>query len=70
MVTVGSDYAILFSNRGFHSDGDRFLAVVEMAESANQLRLVERIGSDFHAAHERHVSEEGEELLRCGLNGA
>ena len=36
----------------------------------DQFGLVERVGADLHAAHRRHVGEEGEELRRRGLDGA
>lgn len=70
MIAIGGDYTVLLGNRRFHSDGDGFLAVVQVAESADKLGFIERIGGDFHPAHQSHVAEEGEQFLRSGLNGA
>lgn len=70
MVAVSSDDTILLCDRGLHSHGHSFLAVVEMAEPADQLGLVERVRCDLHAPHRRHAAEEGEELLRVGVHGA
>lgn len=70
VVTVGCDDAVLLRDRRLHADGDRLLPVVEVAEAADQLGLVERISGDLHAPHLRHVLEEGNELLRAGLDGA
>lgn len=41
-----------------------------MAETADQLGLVERIGGDLHPTHGGHVAEEGHELLRGGVDSA
>ena len=41
-----------------------------MAKPTDQFGLVERVGGDLHATHCCHVAEEGEELRRCGLDGA
>lgn len=70
MIAVGGDDTVLLGDGGFHADGDRFLSVVEVAESSDEFSLVERIGGDLHPAHGGHVTEEGEELLRGGLDGA
>lgn len=70
MVAIGGDYAILLGDSRFHSDRHRFLAVVEVAETADQLRFVERIGGDLHPTHHRHISEEGYELFGGGGDGA
>ena len=55
---------------GLHADGDRLLAVVEVAEAADQLRLVERVRGDLHPPDRRHVAEEGHQLRRRRLDGA
>nr|GMD27638.1 transcription repressor OFP7-like [Ipomoea batatas] len=70
VVPVSGNNAILSGNRGLHTYRDGFLAVVEMAKSANELRLVERIGGDLHPAHQSHIAEEGHQLLRRRLYGA
>lgn len=70
VVAVSSDDAILLCDRGLHAHGHGFLAVVEVAEPADQLSLVERVRCNLHAPHRRHVAEEGEELLRVGVYGA
>lgn len=70
MITVRSNDAILFRNGGFHTDGDSFLAIVQVTETSDELGFVERIGGDFHASHQGHVAEEGHEFLRVGFDGA
>nr|GMD28878.1 hypothetical protein Pyn_24018 [Ipomoea batatas] len=70
VVPVSGNNAILSGNRGLHTYRDGFLAVVEMAKSANKLRLVERIGGDLHPAHQSHIAEERHQLLRRRLYGA
>ena len=69
MVAVGGDDAVL-CDRYLHADGDSLLAIVEVAESADQLGLVELVRGDLHPPHRRHVAEEGHELLRGGIDGA
>lgn len=70
MIAISGDDAIFLRDRGLHADGDGLLAVVQVAKPADQFGLVERVGGDLHAAHRRHVAEEGEELRRRGLHGA
>jgi len=70
MVAVGGDDAVLARDGGLHADGDSLLTVVEVAEAADQLRLVERVRRDLHPPHQRHVVEERKELRRGGLHGA
>lgn len=70
VVAVGRDDAVLLGDRRLHADRNRLLPVVEVAEPADQLRLVERVGRDLHAPHRRHVAEEGHELPGRGLDGA
>ncbi|KAI8009855.1 Sodium/calcium exchanger NCL1 [Camellia lanceoleosa] len=66
VAAIGGDDAILLGDRRFHSDRHYFLAVVKVAETADQLRFVERIGDDLHSTHHRHVSKEGYELFGGG----
>lgn len=70
MVSVGRDDTILLRNCGFHTDGDGLLAVVEVAEAADEFGFVERVGGYFHSPHHRHVAKEGHEFLRRGLDGS
>lgn len=70
MVTIGCDDAILLRDRGLHAHGHGFLAVVEVAKSADQLGLVKRVRGYLHPPHRRHVMEECEKLLRAGVHGA
>lgn len=69
MVSVGSDDTILSRDGGFHADRHRFLAVVEVAETADEFGFVERVGGNFHPAHQGHVAEERHEFLCCGIDG-
>jgi len=62
VVAVGGDDGIGAGDCGLHADGDGLLAVVEVAEPADELGLVEGVGGYLHAAHEGHVAEEGDEL--------
>lgn len=70
MVSVRRDDGVSPGYRRLHPDGDGFLAVVEVAEPADEFGLVERVGGDLHPPHQGHVAEEGEELRRRGLDGA
>ena len=70
VVAVGGDDAVFLCDGGVHADGDGLLAVVEVAEAADELGLVEAVGGDLHAAHDGHVAEEGEELGGGGGDGA
>ena len=70
MVAVGGDDTILARDGGLHADGDGLLAIVEVAEAAYELGLVERVRRDLHPPHQRHVTEEREELRRGRLHGA
>lgn len=62
VVAVGGDDGVLAGDGGLHADGDGLLAVVEVAEAADELGLVEGVGGDLHAAHQGHVAEESDEL--------
>jgi hypothetical protein len=62
VVTVGGDDGIRSRDGSLHSNGDGLLAVVEVAEPADELGLIEGVGGDLHAAHQGHVAEEGHEL--------
>ena len=62
VVAVGGDDGVGAGDGGLHADGDGLLAVVEVAETADELGLVEGVGGDLHAAHDGHVAEEGHEL--------
>ncbi|WVZ24100.1 hypothetical protein V8G54_002644 [Vigna mungo] len=70
VVTVSSDDAVLARDRGLHPHRNGLLPVVEMAEAADQLGLIEGVRRDLHPPHQRHVTEEREELRRRGLDGA
>lgn len=70
MIAIRGNNAIRSRDRGFHADGDGFLAVVEVAEAADELGLVEGVGGDLGAAHEGHGAEEGEEFGGGGGDGA
>jgi len=70
VVAVGGDDAVFSGDAGLHADGDGLLAVVEVAEAADEFGLVEGVGGDLHAAHEGHVAEEGKELGGGGGDGA
>lgn len=70
MVTVGGDDAVTARDGGLHPDGDGLLAVVQVAEAADELGLVEGVCGDLHAAHQRHVAEERDKLRRGGFDGA
>jgi hypothetical protein len=66
VVAVGGDDGVGAGDGGLHADGDGLLAVVEVAEPADELGLVERVGRDLEPPHERHVAEEGDELAGRG----
>lgn len=66
VIAVRGDDGIGAGDGGLHPDGDGLLAVVEVAEAADQLRLVQRVRRDLRAAHGGHVAEEGGELARRG----
>lgn len=70
MVAVGGDDAVFLGDRRLHADGDGLLAVVEVAEPADQPCLVERVRGDLHPTHGGHVEEEGHELVGGGFDGA
>lgn len=66
VIAVRGDDGIGAGDGGLHPDGDGLLAVVEVAEPADELGLIEGIRGDLHPAHHGHVAEEGEELGRGG----
>jgi len=70
VVAVGGDDAVLTRDRSLHPHRDGLLTVVEVAEAADQLGLVERVRRDLHPPHQRHIAEEREKLRPGGLDGA
>lgn len=66
VIAVGGDDGVRAGGGSLHADGDGLLAIVEVAEAADELGLVEGVGGDLEAAHEGHIAEEGHELARCG----
>ena len=66
VVAVGRDDGVGAGGGRLHAHRDGLLAVVEVAEAADQLRLVQRVRRDLRAAHGGHVAEEGGELARRG----
>ena len=70
VVAVSGDDGVHFCDGGLHADGDSLLAVVEVAEAADELGLVEGVRGDLHAPHQGHIEEEGEELRGGGCHGA
>lgn len=70
MIAVGSDDGVLLGDGRFHTDGEGLLAVVEVAEAADELGLVKGVGCDLHTAHEAHIVEEGEKLRRRRGDGS
>ena len=51
VTPISGDDLVLSIDRRFHANGDCFLADGEVAEPADELLLVERVGSLFHPAH-------------------
>ena len=68
MVAIGCDDAILFGNCGLHTNGHRFLSIVEVAETADQLGFIEGVGSNLHPPHQRHIVEESEQFFGSGFD--
>lgn len=62
MVAVGCDDGVGRGEGRFHADGDGFLAIVEVAEAADELGFVEEVGRELGAAEEGEGAEEGEEF--------
>ena len=68
MIAIRRDNTILPSNRRLHTDRHRFLPIVEMAETADQLGFIQGIRSNLHPPHQRHVAEESEQLPGSGFD--
>ncbi|MQM00570.1 hypothetical protein Taro_033307 [Colocasia esculenta] len=68
VVPIGRDDGILAGDSGLHADGDGLLAVVEVAESTDELGLVEGVRGDLHPTHHGHFPEEPHELPGGGLD--
>ena len=62
VVPVAGDDTVVERRRRFQSNDDRLLAVVEVAEAADLLRLVLHVGGDLEAPHAEHGLEELEQL--------
>ncbi|KAG6541153.1 hypothetical protein Mapa_017450 [Marchantia paleacea] len=69
MVPVSGDDAVLGRQSGLHPHAHGLLAIVQVTKSPNELRLVERIGRNFHPPHAVHGLEEAHELLGRRLHG-
>ena len=63
MAAVGGDPAIFRVEGGLDPRGHRFLAVVQVAKSANVSGLVFVVACDFHSAHGVHEFEVAEEFF-------
>ena len=70
MVAIGGDDAIPSGNCGLHANCHRFLSIVEVAETADQLGFIEGVVSNLHPAHQRHIAEESEHLFGSGFDVA
>ena len=62
MIAVGRDYRILLRQRRLHADAHSLLPVVEVAEPADELALVQHVGRDLEAAHEVRLREHVHDL--------
>ena len=51
VVAVGRDDGVILGERGFHADAHRLLAVVQVAEPADELALVQHVGRNLQPAH-------------------
>mmetsp|Transcript_22179 Transcript_22179/g.74620 ORF Transcript_22179/g.74620 Transcript_22179/m.74620 type:complete len:407 (+) Transcript_22179:157-1377(+) len=54
VVAVGGDHRVLPRDGGLHANAHGLLAVVQMAEAAHLLGLVQLVGGELHAAHRVH----------------
>ena len=75
VIAVGGDDRILLRESGFHADAHGLLAVVQMAEPADELALVEDVRRNLEAPHEVRLGEHIDDLrlrsfhhLRGGLD--
>jgi hypothetical protein len=55
-------------NRGARDQGNTYLTNCKMAETTDELRLVERVGSHFHPAHRRHLAVHLKEAILGDLD--
>ena len=62
VIAVGGDDRILLREGGFHADAHRLLAVVQVAEPADELALVEDVRRDLEAPHEVRLGEHIDDL--------
>src|SRR3954462_15882686 len=68
MVAIAGDDAVLADgHRRLETDGNRFLADVEVAEAADEAEPVKLAGALLEAADEEHLAVEIEELLLAWL---
>ena len=64
MVAIAGDDTVQpFGQRGLDADRHRFLADIEMAETADQAQTVKLPGALLEAADEQHLAVEFEHLL-------
>ena len=68
VVAVGSHDGVLVIDAGLHADADGLLAVVQVAEPADELSLVQDVGGDFHPSHAKEVLEEAQYFSLRGLH--
>ena len=68
MVAIAGDDAVAPDlHRRLQADGDRFLADVEVAETADQPEAVELAGALLEPADEQHLLVEVEQLVLASL---
>ena len=68
MIAVGCDDGVLLRQRRLHADAHSLLAVVEVAEPADELALVQHVGRDLEAAHEVRLREHVHDLRLARLH--
>lgn len=68
MIAVGCDDGILLRQRRLHADAHSLLPVVEVAEPADELALVQHVGRDLEAAHEVRLREHVHDLRLARLH--
>jgi hypothetical protein len=56
MTPIRGNDAVILLDRTLHAHRNSLLSNCKMAESANELGLVQRVGSHFHAAHCCHLA--------------
>mmetsp|Transcript_11395 Transcript_11395/g.23821 ORF Transcript_11395/g.23821 Transcript_11395/m.23821 type:complete len:406 (+) Transcript_11395:273-1490(+) len=69
VVTVRGDDGVFLVKSSLHANADGLLAVIQVAETADELALVQDIGSDLHAAEQVHSGEHVKKLALGGLDG-